>query len=414
VSEPNVHRRFVAAAHALAIAGRRRFTLTELYAEAGLTRIDFRRTFGTKAALLEACADLDLGATQENHVRSTHGTSANDERWLERRFRIVERAISSLECQLADVRNKKCITSVSGRLTADSIPPKNSAPAEQYIEPPPFIGVQNDSLVSQSHDATTADDEEPPLVATPTSHGEHELDSYWAVASEQLETRPYKTVQLFLAAIMCGILIGIATSTMHTGSSVPASAPFSMKTPNTKHPRPYFHSLFERANRGDVVAQRQLALAYVKGAGMQPDFGNGLRWATVAASGGDADAAFLLGSLYETGMLPDLGSAAHWYLEAAKRGNVQAMHNFGIALLNGSGVRKDSTAAVRWFERAANLGYRDSEFDLAVLYERGEGVDQNPPQALRWYEKAASVGDAEAAKRAAWLEKNVPGLAGFR
>ena len=417
---PDSHARacFIAAANTLAAKGEGLFTLNELYAESGLTRADFRRSFGSKAALMEAAVGQAPTMRKKSRARGSEESLSSDNRWIERRFRIIERAISSLESQIAGIDGKN----------ADPLPNPTDAAfialrpplpfeihaVEEGIEAPPLATVQGENAILRAGTQHVRPDRETSDHASPETPDDDELDSYWTVAREQLEVHPYKTLLVFLVAITTGIFIGILTSTVHADPGASAAPSISPKSESAEHPSTNSGSLLERANRGDTVAQRKLALAYLKGVGMQPDFGNGLRWASVAASRGDADAAYLLGSLYETGMLPDLQSAAHWYFEAAKRGNVKAMHNLGIALLNGSGVEKDDTAAAHWFEKAAGLGYRDSQFDLAVLYERGEGVNQNALEALRWYEKAASVGDSEAAKRAAWLEENVPGLTGSK
>lgn len=118
---------------------------------------------------------------------------------------------------------------------------------------------------------------------------------------------------------------------------------------------------------------------------------------------GDAPAQFYLARLYEKGeggLKPDLVESRRWTERAAQGGDRRAMHNLGMAYINGAGGPKNSVTAAQWFRRAADLGLVDSQFNLAALYEKGLGVSQNPAEAYKWYLIAARTGDADARKRA--------------
>ena len=70
-----------------------------------------------------------------------------------------------------------------------------------------------------------------------------------------------------------------------------------------------------------------------------------------AAEGGDAEAAFHLGSDYLKGMpgsMPDALSAAVWFRRAAEAGHRQAMAALSEALRTGHGVRRDPAEAEAW------------------------------------------------------------------
>jgi AcrR family transcriptional regulator len=166
------------------------------------------------------------------------------------------------------------------------------------------------------------------------------------------------------------------------------------------------HVTLNEAGSLTPEAKVKLALAYVRGNGVRADPMMGAFWSGAAAQQGNAEAQYILGTLYAKGIKPDAEQAFHWFSSAAVLGNPKAMHNLAIAFLNGDGVAKDKASAVNWLVRAANLGYRDSAFDLGVLYERGEGVAQNSRTALSWYDNAAGMGDQEAAKRAALLRSD--------
>jgi TPR repeat protein len=416
VSEAKTRARFIAAVNALASTGNEHFTLKELYSESGLTKKDFRRVFGTKAALINAAWEMNTSAgVAATRARGRAKQHVGNDQWMERRFRILERAISSLEIQILEVRKKSkkdTVPSITPTLPGQSLPSPVQAqilapnygqtqPAEnlKYELESPNVGTPNNNSL-----------EPPPFVTETVDVGIEEIDSYWQVATEQVKSHPHKTLIVLLFAIIVGVFIGILTSTIHAGAEIPKTQVGNDRASSRNVGPPNLRVLTDRALAGDLAAQADLALMYARGDGVEPNLSSAIRWAEPAASRGNADAQYLLGWVLQEGIKPDLALAAHWYAEAANRGNVKAMHNFAIALLTGLGVKKDGVMASYWFERAANLGYRDSEFDLAVLYERGDGVTQSPFMALHWYEKAARAGDAEAAKRARLLKENVPAL----
>lgn len=74
-----------------------------------------------------------------------------------------------------------------------------------------------------------------------------------------------------------------------------------------------------------------------------------------AAEGGDAEAAFRLGSDYLRGMpgvMPDALSAAIWFRRAAESGHRGAMAALGEALQSGHGIRRDAGEAEAWLKAA--------------------------------------------------------------
>jgi localization factor PodJL len=156
------------------------------------------------------------------------------------------------------------------------------------------------------------------------------------------------------------------------------------------------------ADYGDAKAQARLALAYLRGQGVDRDPGAALRWSAAAARSGEPVAQYLMGALYSQGdaLKPDPAVAFAWFASAAAKGNLKAMHNLAIADAQGMGTDKDEAKAAEWFTRAAERGYIDSQFDLAVLYERGTGVKEDLKQALKWYAIAALSGDAPSRERA--------------
>ncbi|UTP40478.1 peptidoglycan-binding protein [Phenylobacterium sp. LH3H17] len=140
----------------------------------------------------------------------------------------------------------------------------------------------------------------------------------------------------------------------------------------------------------------------------------GLESLRKAANLGHSPAQFYLAKLYEkgeAGLKADPAEARRWTERAAQGGNRHAMHNLGIAFINGDGGPKNSTTAAQWFRRAADLGLVDSQFNLGALYEQGLGVSQNAAEAYKWYLIAAKAGDEGALKSAARVRSGLSGEA---
>lgn len=119
---------------------------------------------------------------------------------------------------------------------------------------------------------------------------------------------------------------------------------------------------------------------------------------TKAAEGGNPDAQFTLGRVYETGrgVKTNLSTARDWYLKAADQGHVAAAFNLGMIEAQ-SGTREGYGHAARWFDQAARRGLADAQFNLGMLYAQGLGIGRDPVEAYAWFSAAAAQGDAGAA-----------------
>ena len=84
------------------------------------------------------------------------------------------------------------------------------------------------------------------------------------------------------------------------------------------------------------------------------DYGTALRIWMNAAQGGDPDAQYYVGVLYEKGAegQPNYGKAAEWYRQAADRGVRRAAINLGRLYEQGLGVTKSERDAGRWYAKA--------------------------------------------------------------
>lgn len=89
----------------------------------------------------------------------------------------------------------------------------------------------------------------------------------------------------------------------------------------------------------------------------------------------------------------NLGTALRVWLPAAKGGDAEAQYYVGQMFERGLGVEPDFAAAADWYRRAAEQRYSAAQIALGSLYESGRGVAQDPQEALRWYRRAAGLAE---------------------
>ena len=200
--------------------------------------------------------------------------------------------------------------------------------------------------------------------------------------------------------------------------------------------------LFERAaEKGHKRAQLNLGTLYLRGQGVPRDLIQARAWLEKAAADGDPYALYALGRAMSESLGPanaDQVRASDLYRRAAEKGHPFAALRYGLALFDGSGVKRDVVAAQRWlvhaqgngvpeaalalgdmaartpasrdkatnekilrlainwFEVAANAGVPSAQFKLANAYLAGAGVARDPSQAQLWYGRAAQQGLTEA------------------
>ena len=87
----------------------------------------------------------------------------------------------------------------------------------------------------------------------------------------------------------------------------------------------------------------------------------------------------------------DYRTALHVWLEAAEGGDAQAQYYVGEIYERGLGTEPDYVRAAEWYRKAADQGFAQAQINLGFLYEKGLGVPQDARQALDWYRKATGV-----------------------
>ena len=131
---------------------------------------------------------------------------------------------------------------------------------------------------------------------------------------------------------------------------------------------------------------------------------------TPLANSGNALAQYRLGMLYYNGqgVGEDEKLAIYWWKKAATQGNVESMFQLGSAFLFGSQTAKfvpdpDREAAM-WYFQAASAGHAEAQYHLGLLFLAGKGVIESRQEAARWMQKAATQGHPEAKKALGSIE----------
>jgi len=166
------------------------------------------------------------------------------------------------------------------------------------------------------------------------------------------------------------------------------------------------------AQGGNSDAMFNVGVLFQNGQGVLADQSQALSWYRKAAEQGDVDAMDAVAAIYQSGTSPNYQRAMPWLRKAAEKGDIGAMVNLGVIFENGSGVPKDSKQAMDWFWKAEQMGDATAMYDIGVLYYNGEVVDNGYGQALQWFEKAAAAdhGLASAFKMIGMIYENGLGV----
>ncbi len=138
--------------------------------------------------------------------------------------------------------------------------------------------------------------------------------------------------------------------------------------------------------------------AHEHGRGVRKNLTEALNWYRISAERGEPIAQSNLASLYflGRGVRQDDEKAAIWFGKAAALGLPEAQSNLAYMYYNGRGVTVDYVEAAKWTRLAAEQRYASAETDLGFLYEQGKGVPLDYVTAYVWYSAGAAGGDQRA------------------
>jgi uncharacterized protein len=135
------------------------------------------------------------------------------------------------------------------------------------------------------------------------------------------------------------------------------------------------------ARGGNAEAAYHLGMLYNNGVGVSQDNSRALEFFRAAAERGDPLAAYKVGCYYagQFGVItPDEGEALRYKLIAAEAGYMLAQ--LDVAIIHYQ--RAAYAEAVRWFEAAVHQGDSQSLYNLSVMYREGQGIS---PSRARTY-----------------------------
>jgi tetratricopeptide (TPR) repeat protein len=163
---------------------------------------------------------------------------------------------------------------------------------------------------------------------------------------------------------------------------------------------PIIDALIQRADHGDIQAQRELGLRYRDARGVARDMTQAAHWTKLAADAGDAEAIDDLGYMYMRGWGVPLDSqkAVACFQQVAQKTSAGAF-DLGECLFGNQGIAQDLSKAVDCWKRAAELKTDGKAVlgaeHVAMAYYTGEGAPADRAQALAWCAKAIELGSAE-------------------
>ena len=123
------------------------------------------------------------------------------------------------------------------------------------------------------------------------------------------------------------------------------------------------------AQKCDVKVQVNLGRTYFMGDRVPKNFKLAMKWFSLAAKQGNAEAQNMTGNMYDSGegVLENDKTAVKWYTLAAKQGDEFGHYNLGRMYFSGSGVLTDYRRAYMWLNLAAYNGhFSASDFKVEV------------------------------------------------
>ena len=158
-----------------------------------------------------------------------------------------------------------------------------------------------------------------------------------------------------------------------------------------------FDALLERAKEGNLEAQKDLAMAYVRGDEIEQNYEEAFKWCKAAAEQGDADAQNSLYNRYAKGEGVEQNSeeAMKWLHRSAEQGYGLAYYNLGFEYSSGDLVRKDELEAIKWYKKAAKKDIKEAYYQLGFLYTYSDTI-KDYQAARECYELAGGSWNGEA------------------
>jgi len=159
--------------------------------------------------------------------------------------------------------------------------------------------------------------------------------------------------------------------------------------------------LFSKASmQGNLNAQTNLGIMYVRGIGTAKNVKSAARWFEEAAMSGHSDAQWMLGRLYYDGLIglspsmkPDFKTALKWFIKSSERSNNRGSFNVGVMYEYGlGGLEQHLERASEFYAIAAKGGDAEAAYYLGVMYLYGRGMKQDFKRGVPLIRTAADAG----------------------
>ena len=126
------------------------------------------------------------------------------------------------------------------------------------------------------------------------------------------------------------------------------------------------------ADKGNRVAQNNLAILYLDGKGVKQNTSEAVRYLSLSAASGSSLGQNNLGGLYREGKgVPrDFPKAAQWFSVSAAQGNSAAMYNLGLMYDLGQGMKAEPFHAYMWYALAAEQDIPNAAAHRDALWGR--------------------------------------------
>lgn len=197
-----------------------------------------------------------------------------------------------------------------------------------------------------------------------------------------------------------------------------------------------FNEHLENAEAGEADAQYEVGIMYLKGQGVSQDRDKAIQWLKKASDAGNQQATSKLGRIqeqqdkfehllgraesgnlkaqYEVAMMylkgrgieRDGKRGRQWLLKAADQGDAKATTRLGIVNYKGEGGTRNYQQALKLFNRVNDKSAL-AQYYLGEMYAHGQAVKKDYPAAIGWYKKAAASGFDRAHGKIINLEEEI-------
>ncbi|MBI2791076.1 MAG: sel1 repeat family protein [Gammaproteobacteria bacterium] len=151
------------------------------------------------------------------------------------------------------------------------------------------------------------------------------------------------------------------------------------------------------ADKGYYPAQYALATLFLEGYPVLKDKFTAIEYLRLAAMGGSHDAQIKLAKILIEFSIPQYDKVAfYWAEKAAHNQNAEALYLLGTLYADGIGTEVNHEKAFEIFSQLAEQNHSSAQFKLGQLYYYGKGIDKDHSLAKKWFLKSARLGSEDA------------------